>query len=296
MSDDLVLPFHLGGGAVRGRLARLGPAVAAVLAPHAYPAPVARLLAEILALAATLAAALKYDGVFALQAQGDGPVSLVVADVTSGGDLRGYARFDAARLGAGEGLAALMGAGWLAFTVDQGPHTDRYQGIVALEGKSLAECAEAYFRHSEQLDAAVAVAAAEGAGGWRATALMTQRMPAGTPGSPILTVDEADETWRRVAILQGSVTPAEMLAPDLAAETLLWRLFHAEGLAMGEARPLRARCRCSTAKVAATLKSFPRAEVEAMKTADGRVVVTCEFCKTDHLFGGPDVDALYAGG
>jgi len=294
MSDDIVLPFHLGSGAVRGRLARLGPAAGSILAAHLYPPPVARLLAETLALTAVLAAALKYDGVFSLQAQGDGPVSLVLADVTSAGDLRGYARFDAARLADSVTLPHLLGQGWLAFTVDQGADTDRYQGIVALEGDNLAQCAEAYFRQSEQLDTAVKIASAADGGGWRAAALMAQRMPASLPGSPILTHGEAEDGWRRAAILMASATDGEMLAPDLAADRLLWRLYHAEGLAMQAARPLQARCRCSRAKVAATLKSFPRAEIETMKETDGRVVVTCEFCKSTYPFVEVDLDALYA--
>jgi len=288
---DILLPFQVAAGAVRGRMVRLGPAVESILAGHAYPPPVARLLAETLALAAALAGGLKYDGIFALQAQGDGPVSLVLADVTSAGALRGYARFDAARLamlGKAPSLKALMGKGHLAFTVDQGPDTDRYQGIVALEGADLAESVELYFRQSEQLDTAVK-AAVSAEGGWRAAALVAQRMPAAMTGQPILVGDEAEDIWRRAAILMNSATAQEMLDPAVAPQDLLWRLYHAEQVEAFEPRRLEARCRCSEAKVVATLRSFPADEISGLADDDGKIVVTCEFCRVAYTFTAADL-------
>ena len=194
---DLLLPFHVCAGAVRGWLVRLGPALDTILGGHDYPAPVATLLAEMLALAAALAGGLKYDGIFTLQAQGNGPVSLVMADVTSAGGLRGYARFDAARLPQRGLVQDLLGEGHLAFTVDQGPDTERYQGIVALQGDTLAECVELYFDQSEQLDSAVKTAISS-ENGWHVAALMVQRMPAPLSGQPILTGYEAPPTGMTV--------------------------------------------------------------------------------------------------
>jgi len=289
---DSVLPFAVMGGAVRGRLARLGSALDTILDDqHAYPVPVAALLAETMALAAVLATSMKFDGIFTLQAQGDGPVSLLVADVTSGGDVRAHARFDAARLGqvplAGRAsVPAMLGKGYLAFTVDQGPDTERYQGIVELEGPTLEDCARAYFKQSEQLDTAIEAVVrppADGLG-WAAAALMIQRMPAGTGSAPILVAEEARETWRRAEILLSSVTGAEMVDPTLEPEQLLYRLYHAEQLQVFEAKALQARCRCSRTKVEATLRSLPAAEVASVADEAGRIVVTCEFCRTDHVF------------
>jgi len=298
LTQDLLLPFHIVAGLARGRMVRLGPALDEILRGHDYPRPVAALLGETLALAAALAGALKYEGVFTLQAQGDGPVSLLVADVTSAGHLRGYARFDAERVaeaGSDADMKRLLGAGYLAFTVDQGPDTDRYQGLVELEGATLAECADAYFERSEQLPTALKLAVdGGGEAPWRAAALMLQRMPLG-PNSPILTADEAEEGWRRAAILMSSATPAEMLDPELASERLLWRLFHAEGLAADEGRPLEARCRCSQDKVEGTLRSFPRDEIEGLRDEAGDVVVVCEFCKTRYAFDPAGLERLYAG-
>lgn len=306
---DLVQPFLIGAGAIRGRVIRLGPAIDRILAGHDYPAPVATLLAETLALAAVLAASLKYDGVFTLQVQAEGAVPLLVADATSEGALRGYARFDADRLAQvqaqgqaqSQGLARdggsvprLLGKGYLAFTVDQGADTDRYQGIVELSGNSLADCARGYFEQSEQLqtDVMLAVAPPAGTSGWRAGALMIQRMPL-TAQSPILTADLADETWNRACILMGSTRTPELLGPEIDSITLLHRLFHADGLQLLPPKPLVAACRCSASRVEGTLRSFPRSEVEEMRDDGGDIVVVCEFCKSRYVFSDQDLDRLY---
>ena len=144
MSADEALPFQLDALGVRGRLVRLGPALDAIIERHGYPLAVARPLAEAMVLCATLATSLKYDGIFTLQIAGDGPIRLLVTDLTTDGALRGYAQFDswklAVALGAGNSEAPdgyvpkLFGRGRLTFTVDQGQHTQRYQGVVPLEG------------------------------------------------------------------------------------------------------------------------------------------------------------------
>ncbi|CCG42555.1 Hsp33 family molecular chaperone HslO [Magnetospirillum molischianum] len=286
---DMVLPFTIEDGLVRGRLVRLGTALDSILDPrHNYPPAVATLLAEVCALAAALAAMLKYEGVFTLQVQGDGPVPLVVADVTSEGRLRAMARFDAARLTNSDGTApvrALLGKGHLAFTVDQGAGTERYQGIVALEGETLADAVGTYFRQSEQLDTAFSTAVrppADGLG-WGAQAVMIQRLPPGSGRAPILLAEEAEESWRRAEILLGSLTVAELQDPTLMPEHLLYRLYHAESLCLFDPRSLVAGCRCSRERVVETLASLPADELPSLADAEGRVTVTCEFCRTDHV-------------
>jgi molecular chaperone Hsp33 len=300
---DLSQPFLIDARSIRGRLVRLGSALDRILADHGYPEPVALRMAEAMTLAATLAGALKFSGIFTLQVQSEGAVSLLVADVTSEGDLRGYARFDADKLAAAEAELSLadqpvpryLGKGFLAFTVDQGPDTERYQGIVELAGATLADCAQAYFEQSEQLDTAYLLAAqAPGEGhGWQAASLMLQRMPLG-PSSPILTGDEAEENWNRATILLASTKQAELFDSTLSAPALLHRLYHAEQLELLEPRPLQARCRCSAERVEATLKSFPRSEMEDLKDANGHIVVTCEYCKSSYSFAEDDLDRLYA--
>ncbi len=296
--NDLILPFQVGGGAVRGRLVRLGPAIDSILDGHGYPEAVGGLLAETLALAAVLAGSLKYDGIFTLQAQGDGPVSLVMADVTSDGALRGYARHDVDKLAAvpaGPVVPSLLGGGYLAFTVDQGLKVDRYQGIVELAGTTLADCAKSYFTQSEQLDTEVKLVSRrpKDGQGWQVAALMIQRMPGSQPGAPILTADESHEAWRTAQILMHSVTEAELLDHTLAPGLLAFRLFHAENLQAWEPKALAARCRCSAESVARMLRGIPRAEIESLKDDSGKVVITCEFCRTDYAYGDAELERVY---
>jgi molecular chaperone Hsp33 len=289
---DLVQPFQIETFGLRGRLVRLGGALEAAVENHDYPLPVITLLGEIMALAAVLASGLKYDGVFTVQTQGDGPVAMTVVNVTSDGDLRGYARVtDGARAMATPEapVPRLLGAGHMAFTVDQGADTERYQGITELTGDTVSDCARNYFRRSEQLDTAVALAArpGNGAGGARAAALVIQRLP------PDGGADKAKDDWRQAVVLMSTVTTDEMLDAALTPADLLYRLFHREGVRVFRSRRLRHACRCSRERVATTLGAFPRAEVEAMAD-DGRVTVTCEFCKATYGFDEIDVAGLYA--
>ena len=292
--DDLVQPFQVEASAIRGRLVRLGPAVDEILSRHDYPAQVASVLAEALALAPLLSAALKYEGIFTLQTKGDGPVSMLVVDVTSAGDLRGYAQFDTdavlalASTGAAQpSIPRLLGSGYLAFTVDQGEHTERYQGIVELTGATLAECVHHYFRQSEQLEAAVKLAAAKDPQGhWRSGGLMIQRMP--DPGG--LGSDQDEDGWRRAAAFMASSTNAELLDPGLPADRLLYRLFHEDGVRAYQPQPLRFACRCSRERVADMLGALPRGDIEEMK-ADGDSVITCEFCSARYVFSPAELEA-----
>jgi molecular chaperone Hsp33 len=292
--DDLIQPFKIEGQAVRGRLVRLGPLIDTVLDRHQYPPEVAELLGEMVALAAGLAGALKYDGVFTLQTKGDGPVRLMVADVTSDGDVRGYAQFDADRLaavttaagGASLSVPKLLGAGYLAFTVDQGSHTERYQGIVELTGATLADCVHHYFRQSEQLDSVVKVAAGRSTGGWRAGALMLQRLPPAAAAA-----DEAEDGWRRALAFMASSTDQELLDEQLAPNDLLYRLFHEDGVRVFRQSNLRAGCRCSRERVERVLRSMPDDELGGFKV-DGLITVTCEFCSARYDFSDSQIAAL----
>jgi molecular chaperone Hsp33 len=294
---DLVQPFQIDRGRLRGRLVRLGPALDDILSRHAYPPVVARLLAEALTVTVTLATALKYDGIFTLQTKGDGPVSLMVADVTSTGDLRGYAQFNPARLDAlgpdidgPAPVSALLGTGHLAFSVDQGDHTDRYQGIVERIGDTLSECVQHYFRQSEQLGTALKLAAATGPDGrWHAAALMLQRLPENTQTD---TGSAVEDDWRRAMVLMSTAQPAELIGPDLDGHTLLFRLFHEDGVRVFPTQTIRFACRCDRDRVANVLRSLPRTEISELKV-NGAVEVTCEFCSTVHRFDEDDLDAVY---
>jgi molecular chaperone Hsp33 len=283
VSDDLVQPFQIDSFQLRGRLVRLGPLIDEILTRHAYPEPVAALLGEAIALAVALARALKYEGVFTLQTKGDGPVRLLVADVTATGHVRGYAQFDAARLArAATTLApvpSLLGAGYLAFTVDQGEETERYQGLVELVGGTLADCAHHYFRQSEQIQAGIKLAVERGPDGhWHGGGLMIERLP-DEHGRR----EEGDELWRNAVILMSSCSDAELADPALPPDRLLYRLFHEPGVRAHAARPLVAQCRCSRERVERVLRALPPAELDDM-VVDGRISVTCEFCNATYDF------------
>ena len=298
--DDLAQPFQLENGVARGRLVRLGPAAQAVVGGHDYPPPVAGLVSEMLALTVLVAGVLKFDGVFSLQAKGDGPVGLIVADMTSQGAVRGFAKFDADAVAAlGDGwkdapVPHLLGAGYLAFTVDQGPDSDPYQGIVDLTGATLADCAHNYFHQSDQFDGVVKLTSDRIDGVWRTGGLLVQKMP--PDGRTLISGETAEEefedAWRRAVIFMGSSRDSELLDAALHPHDLLFRLFHEDGVRVFDPEPVEMKCRCSTDRVANMLQSFPRAAIEDMRI-DDRVVVTCEFCGRDYDFSEEDLDRLY---
>jgi molecular chaperone Hsp33 len=290
LTDDLILPFQLESTLFRGRLVRLGPALDLILRQHAYPEPVATLLGEAVTVASALAASLKYDGVFTLQAKGDGAVRMLVADVTNDGGVRAYAQYDAEKLAAVADASggALLGKGYLAFTCTLAETDDRYQGIVELSGNGIAEAVQHYFRQSEQVPTGlVAAVVRDGAGAWRGGCLLLQQMPReGGLAAPTLDVESnspAAEDWTRTMMVMGTCKPEELTDPALEPTALLYRLFHEEGVRVYDAHALRHQCRCSRERVAAMLASLPSAEVESL-AVNGTVSVTCEFCNSSYSF------------
>jgi molecular chaperone Hsp33 len=302
--DDVIQPFMLERTGVRGRLVRAGPMVDAILTRHAYPAPVAQLLGEALALAGLMSGMMKYDGMFTLQMVGDGPVKMLVADFTSDGSVRGYADFDADRVAAlnldesaaNAEVVKLLGQGRLAYTVDHQGARDRYQGIVELNGATLAECMHHYFQQSEQVVSSIQLACGrlsegDGTQRWRAGGLMLQRLP---EEAGERTVEDPDEDWRRSVILMSSVTQTEMVRPDITAHELLYRLFHEEGVRVFDTWPLKDRCRCSRERVETVLMQMDRGELQELKTDRGLVEVTCQYCSTVYEFDDAEIDSLHA--
>ncbi len=290
--DDLVQSFQVEPNHLRGRLVRMGPALDAILTRHDYPAAVATQLGELVVLTATIATMLKFDGILTLQTRTDGPIKLLVADyVAATRAVRGYAQFDAPRLEAleasGASTARLLGAGHLAFTIDQGPDTERYQGIVELAGNGLVDAVHHYFRQSEQIETGIRVAVAQtgsegagdagvdGEGPWRGGAVMIQRLPEQDRGYQ----DEEvrDDQFRHIMSLIGTCRNDELTSAGLAPETLLFRLFHEEGVRVFPPNPIVDGCRCSEERVLSILNSLPEAD-RADLLVDGQVEVRCEFC------------------
>jgi molecular chaperone Hsp33 len=281
-ADDLVAAFQIENQPVRGRVVRLGAAVDEVLSRHAYPAAVANLLGEACVLAALVGASLKFDGRLIVQAQGSGPVAYVVADYDTSGSLRGYCRFDAVRVerlsadAARPGAGALLGEGAFIMTVDQGPDMERYQGVTSIAGETLAMCAETYFAQSEQTPTRVRLAVGQADIGegprWRAGGLLIQN----------IAEDEArgstEEAWTRARAFIDTAGEDELIDPTISAETLLWRLFHEDGVRLFAPLALNGFCRCSAERIAAVLGTFAAEERAEMVEADGRIKVTCEYC------------------
>ena len=282
--DDLAAPFQIENQPVRGRLVRLGPAVDEILTRHDYPTAVANLLGETCALAALVGNALKFEGRLIVQAQGDGPVSYVVADYDTEGSLRGYCRYDAERLAAlqaetgfaAPGAQALLGKGVFIMTIDQGPDTERYQGVTPIEGETLAFCAERYFAQSEQTPTRVRLAVGQSDTGsgpkWRAGGILLQNIAEDDARG------ETAEAWTEAQFLFETVGEDELIDPTLTPETLLYRLFHEQGVRLFTAQPLKAFCRCNEDRILTVLQSFGAAERAEMVEPDGRIHVTCEYC------------------
>ena len=296
-----VTPFYLPGRPVRGRLVRLGPLADALLTRHDNHPAVTTLSGQALALAAALATALKYKGSFSLQAKGDGAVPMLLADCTEDGQLRGYARAEPDRLQAvlaadpAPSAAALLGQGYLAFSVDQGADQERHQGIVAIEGDNLADMALHYFHTSEQLQCSVRLACARTDAGWRAGALILERV-SGEGGIQVdLDTDEESDAWRTAVALGGTLRDEELLDDDLPPDRLLYRLFGTEGVAADRNRALAYGCRCSRARLSGILETFPKDDLDHMAVG-GDIVMTCEFCNLDFRFGRDEVHGQAAGG
>ena len=289
-----VTPFYLPRRPVRGRLIRLGPLADALLTRQDNHPIVARLTGQVLALAAALASALKFRGTFSIQAKGDGPVSLLLADCTDTGALRGYARAEpdwlARELAKDSAPTAgrLLGDGFLAFTVDQGPDEHRHQGLVSIDGESLADMALHYFRTSEQIECTLRLACDRTDAGWRAGALILEKIAGAGGVDPVLDAEAQAESWRTATTLAATLTDAELLDDELPPEALLYRLFHTEGVAADRSRALSYGCRCSRQRLVGVLEGFPADDLDHM-AENGTIAMTCEFCNVTFRFARDDV-------
>ena len=319
--DDSVLPFQLDRADIRGRVARLDGALEAMLAQHAYPAPVSALAAEAALLTALIGQTMKLRWRLSLQIRGDGPVRLIATDYFAPeaegapARIRAYAGFDADRVGAGGAPFALLGDGFFAITIDQGPGMTPYQGMTPLTGGSLPACAETYFAQSEQIATRFAVMAAESAAPgeaarWRGGGVMIQHLPKDggvrpAPDQPsgeagLMTADDVaamsdgEDDWRRAAMLLETVEPHELLGPVVAPDRLLWRLFNEEAPRVWPAQGVRFGCTCSAERVEAALAQYSAKDIATMTTPEGRVTADCQFCGAHYEFD-PDTLGFEAG-
>lgn len=311
--DDHVVPFQVDKLDVRGRAVQVGQMLDQILTRHKYPDPVSRLLAEVITLTVMLGSSLKFNGKFIVQTRSDGPVDLLVADFTTPGNVRAYARYSDERLT--EAVAAgkdspeeLLGNGVLALTIDQGPHMRRYQGIVQLDGSTLEDVARTYFRQSEQIPTEVRLGVARmqvpGENGvvetWRAGGVLLQFLPSNTDRARMKDLhggdgdpEEAgnghpdDDSWVEAVTLLKTVQDDELVDPSVGTERLLYRLFHEHGVRVFEGVNIVDKCSCSREKVRSILSGFTAEEIHE-STENGVIRVNCEFCSTEYLFDPAD--------
>lgn len=304
--DDHVVPFEVDPLDVRGRVVQLGPLLDRILLRHDYPEPVARLLAEACVVAVLLGTSLKFEGKFILQTRTDGPVDMLVADFSTPQSLRAYARYDAERLDAAIAAGAaepadLLGHGVLALTIDQGVHTQRYQGIVQLDRTSLEEAARTYFRQSEQIPTDLRLMVAKQrlpgstAESWRAGGILAQFLPEaperlrmpdlpGGDGDPNIVVEQPfDNAWQELLALVATIEPAELIDPTVGAERLLYRLFNEHGVRVFRGVRVADECSCSRERIRDILEGFTAEEIQD-SVEDGVIKVNCEFCSKEYEF------------
>lgn len=287
--DDLdrAIGFTLPARHARGRMARLGPVLDQILSAHAYPACIERVLAEALTLTALLGSTMKGgEGQMTMQVQAArGVVSLLVADYKAG-ELRGYVQYDAEKLswlGKNPTLPALFNQAYLAITFDQAVTGERYQGIVPLDGDSLAAAAESYFDQSEQIPSLVRLGTKRGEDGKLiAGGMLLQYLPEGEEGRQRLHArEEQYPEWDHVEALGSTMGIDELADPALPLETLVWRLFNEEDEVRVVSDALLVRgCRCDVDYITQVIAKFPEEDRAEMADENGIITVDCAFCST----------------
>lgn len=286
-AQDRALGFTIFSRNSRGRVVRLGPLLDQILGAHDYPPVLAQCLGDALVLTALMGTMLKgEDDQLTMQAQGGkGLVNLMVCDYR-GGELRGYLQpaegASETDIQGADDLEALLGGSHLAITFDIASTGQRYQGIVPLEGGTLAEAVEGYFAQSEQIPTVARTAVRKTSDGWLAGGMMVQHLPEGDAGRERLHVRLDHPDWEHVAILSGSLRPEELVEPDLSLEDLIWRLFHEENEVRVQAAPSLTRgCRCSVIHFETVLARFSKEDRREMANEEGIILVDCAFCSRE---------------
>lgn len=262
---------------VRGIFIHLNASYAAVSERYDYPLPVRQQLGEALAASALLGATIKFSGSLIMQVQGDGPISLLVAQCNNDRQMRGLARWQADRI-SGE-MTSPYGNGRMVITIDSATSDERYQGIVGVEGGRLNKVIERYFEQSEQLQTRLWLTANDD----QAVGMLLQHLPG---------VDPDPDLWERIEALGATITEEEMLA--LPTEDILYRLFHEESVRLFDPEPVSFRCSCSREKIVTMLRALGSDEVHDILREQGKVSVDCDFCNQHYAFDSVDVEEIFA--
>ncbi len=278
-SPDSLRRFLFEHAPIRGEIVRLDTVWQSVIERHDYPPVLRDLMGELCAAAVLLAATLKLQGAMVLQIHGKGAVKLLVVECSGDLELRATAKWEG-DLAQGR-LQDLVGDGRFVITLDPKDGNQVYQGIVALEGDSIAEILQNYMTRSEQLETQLWLAA----DGASAAGMLLQKLPE-REASP----DE--DAWGRATQLADTLKPEELL--QLPAGELLHRLYHEEDIRLFDAQPVVFRCTCSRESVAQMLRMLGRAEVDAILAEREDIEVHCEFCNERYVFDRVDADAVLA--
>ncbi|AZQ12904.1 Hsp33 family molecular chaperone HslO [Shewanella khirikhana] len=279
MNKDTLYRYLFENADVRGELVQLADAYQSVVNAHSYPAVLRRFLGELMAATSLLTATLKFSGDIAVQVQGNGPVSLAVINGNNHQQLRGVARWDG-ELADDASLGDLFGQGYIVITLtpDEG---ERYQGVVALDKPTLAECIQDYFQQSEQLPTGIWLFA----DGERAAGIFLQVLPS---------EEDHNAEYEHLTTLTATIKQEELL--QLPAEEVLHRLYHEEEVRLFDPVEVSFKCTCSRERSAAAIRSIEKAEILEILAEQGQIEMGCEYCNSQYRFDAIDIEALYANG
>ncbi|HAT3917211.1 TPA: Hsp33 family molecular chaperone HslO [Kluyvera ascorbata] len=262
--------------AVRGELVTVSETLEQILAGHSYPQPVKNVLAELLVATSLLTATLKFEGDITVQLQGDGPMTLAVINGNNHQQLRGVARVQG-EIPADADLKTLIGNGYLVITITPA-EGERYQGVVGLEGDTLAACLEDYFQRSEQLPTRLIIRAGESEGKPAAGGMLLQVMPAQNAQA---------EDFEHLAALTDTIKAEELFT--LPANDVLWRLYHEEEVTLYDPQGVEFKCTCSRERCAGALKTLPDEEINSILEEEGEIDMHCDYCGSHYVFNAMDI-------
>jgi molecular chaperone Hsp33 len=283
VSADVTSKFVFEEADIRGEVCHLDQSSAEILELHQYPPAVARVLGEFLAAAVLLSTTIKFDGRLILQAQGSGDIPLLMAECSSSLEIRGIAR--GAAQASGQDFSSLLPGGTLAITIEP-RNGQRYQGIVPLEGASLAACLQHYFENSEQLATRLWLTC----DGASAGGLLLQQLPAQLVGDATM----RSQQWEHVCILGATVMEQELLRSG--QELLLAHLFPEDPIKLLPQRSIRFHCSCSAERCLDALASLPSTELEELFAEQETITMDCEFCNQQYAFKASDLEPSEGGG
>ena len=284
--NNHVIPFQLSNNTIRGNIVRLQTVVSEIVKRHEYPANIESLFADTLSITACLGSRMKHEGVFTIQAKGSGDVSTLFSDITSDGFLRGYVNLISDFSNIESNLKSLMGSGHVSFTLDQGKHTKRYQGIVSLEEPSMSKITELYFNNSEQLETKFLtfnyfdIEKNNRKNLFSAGLIMLQKMPVKNSFDE----ESNEEIWQDSLNFLSTLSKEEFLSINLTSEEILYRLFNELEITVYDKIIIKDQCRCSDEKIKFVIENLSKKELKEIADDNGNVKVVCEFCKKERTF------------